>query len=166
MRGFPVLAATGIWAVGACYSYVPAELDGVIPGEEVRLTVTREAAERLQPALATSDRTLEGEVVRTEPGSLWLNVTTSRRQSGFQFERMGQTVHFDSGEFLDIELKTLHKHRTYAAVGTAAVAVAAIAWAALGGDAGGKKVHPPGDGVGDDLSPWRIPLLRVPFGIP
>ncbi|MFC1662470.1 hypothetical protein ACFL3S_13620 [Gemmatimonadota bacterium] len=166
MRGFRLLAATGIWAMSACYSYVPVELETVSPGENVRLTITREAAERLEPALPSNGRILQGEVVQAELGSLWVSVAVSTRQSGFQYERIAQTLRFDQGETLDIELKTLNRRRTFATVGTAAVIVSAVAWTALGGEAGGHKSLPPGDGTSDDTSRWILPLFRLPLRMP
>ena len=105
-------------------------------------------------------------MVRTDPDSLWLSVTTSMRQSGFQFEQMAQTVQFDWSEALEVERKTLHRGRTYLAVGGAVAAVTAIAWAALGGQTGNSSRPGPGDGVSDDPVLWILPILRLPLPFP
>lgn len=164
--GLRSLATAGICALSGCYSYVPVDLEAVRPGEDVRVTITREAAERMEPALPGDRTTLEGEVVQAEPGSLWVSVATGRRQSGFQFERMGQTVIFDWDETLEVELRTLEKQRTATAIGAAVVAVGAITWTALSGKTGGKSGPGPGDGPADDPFLWTISLLRLPLRIP
>lgn len=166
MAGLRRLATAGICALSGCYAYVPVDLETVRPGEEVRVTITREAAEQLELALPPNRTTLQGEVVQAEPGSLWVSVATGTRQSGFQFERMGQTVRFDWGETLGVELKTLRKQRTAAAIGAAMVAVGAITWTALGGKAGGKANPGPEDGTADDPFLWTIPVLRLSLRVP
>jgi hypothetical protein len=161
-----VLALSCLCSAAACYSYAPVRTETVGPGEDVRVTITRAAAERREAALPQKGTRLEGTVVRTDPGSLWLSVTTSTRQSGFQFEEMAQTVQFDWGETLEVERKTLHRGRTYLAVGGAVAAVTAIAWTALGGETGDSSRPGPGDGVSDDPVLWILPILRFALPFP
>lgn len=163
--GSRCLAVSFLCSATACYSYVPARIDTVGPGEAVRVTITREAAQRMEMALAQQETKIEGEVVGVDPGSLWLNVSTSTRQRGFQFERMAQTVEFDWNETVDIERKVLSKGRTYLAIGAAAAGVTAIAWTALSGETGSSSRPEPGGGVSDDPVFRILPFLRfyVPF---
>jgi hypothetical protein len=157
------LVVLALLAAPACYTYSPGSVESITPGEEVRVRVTREAAARLEPALASQETTLEGQVVRAENGSLWLDVISASRHIGFHVERMSQTVNLEDAETLTVEIKTLDRPRTFVAVGVVALVSGAIAWKALSGESGGNTSQGPGGQPSDDRIVRFFPSIRLPI---
>lgn len=150
--------------MAACYTYSEGSFASVAPGSEIRVEVTRQTALRFEEALAGDYRSLEGTVKSRNGGSLMLDVVSTTRQSGFQFEPLRQTLQLELADVAYVEIKTFNRNRTIVASSLAGVAGAAIAWKALGGKTGGDTRPPTGGGPADA----RIvrPGFRVPLPFP
>ncbi|MBI4540564.1 MAG: hypothetical protein HY704_13770 [Gemmatimonadetes bacterium] len=144
--------------LAACFSYVPAELESIAPGEMVRARVSPQGAARLEEALGDDNRLLEGEVLEKDDGGLLLSVPVSTRQWGFQMETLKQNVRVSQGEIVEVERKRFDRLKTWGSVGVSTAAVTVLAWRVLGGKSGGETAGKPPP-VEDVL----IPLLSIRF---
>ncbi|MDP2955817.1 MAG: hypothetical protein Q8N53_05300 [Longimicrobiales bacterium] len=148
----------------ACYTYSEGSFTSVAPGSEIRVEVTRQTALRFQEALAGDYRSLEGTVKSWDGASMMLDVVSTTRQTGFQFEPLRQTLQLEPADVAYVEMKTFNRNRSIVALSLAGVAAGAVAWKALGGKTGGDTRPPTGGGPADA----RIvrPGFRVPLPFP
>ncbi len=150
--------------MAACYTYSEGSFTSVAPGSDIRVEVTRQTALRFQEALAGDHRSLEGTVTSRDGDSMMLNVVSTTRQSGFQFEPLHQALQLQAADVVYVQIRTFNRNRTLVTASLAGVAGAAIAWKALGGKTGG-DTRPPTDGGAADARIVR-PGFRVPFPLP
>lgn len=143
----------------ACYSYVPLET-GPTVGQDVRVHLTDEG--RGQPGVrgsATSEGTIDGLVLRSEPDSLTLS-TSLRAWRNAATGGVRDTLTLPASSVSRIDVSRLDKPRTFvlAALGAGAIAavVILVAHSDLTNSGGG------GGGGGGNFSQG----IRIPLTIP
>lgn len=155
-----LLAVVLITSVG-CYRYQPVRPDEVAVGATVRLRLAETAAERLREALNDPDldRTLDGEVVGQDAGSLLLSVERQVRSMGYTAKVLAQRVDVPRGDILGLELKELDRTRTGVIGGAVLAAGFYLIIKALKGESlqPGEPGSPP---TTESIVPARF---RIPF---
>ena len=128
---FLTLAAGAVLCSG-CFSYVPAEIGAVPPGESVRLFLTREGVETVnrggieEAFSAVAEPVLSGEFVRRTDDDLFLRVPTVRRQVGFHTAQLGQDIRVPASEIVQIERQQLNMAGTGLLVGGTVAAITGL----------------------------------------
>lgn len=161
MRRERILLFAGMMLATGCYSYVPTRLESVQPGEAVRIHMSPEAAERLEPVRLTDLRLMDGILVEQNAGELFLDTTVGqldRERGGRAFT---QRVNVSLGEVVEVELRQKDNLKTYALLGGLGVA-ASIAIAASLQDGGGLQRGDGGGEVEDRRTPFVL-KFRLPF---
>ncbi|HEY3280203.1 MAG TPA: hypothetical protein VGJ83_06800 [Gemmatimonadales bacterium] len=133
-----VLGLAGAALSFGCYTYVPATLDAVPVGTEVRALLSTEAELALRDSLGVELRPLRGTLVDRQNGRLLLSVRTATgaRELGSQllYQRIGVTPQ----DVLRVDVRRLQRTKTVAL----AVAIAGVATLATLGALG--KLNPGG----------------------
>lgn len=151
-----VLAGT-VLPLSACFSYIPADLDTVPPGENVRVYVTPQGMTDVAELALENGPVLRGMVVRKENESLFLRIPVATRQEGFHMSPIGQDVRIPTREIIQLEQRRLDRAGTGLLVlGTAGAAAAVIFLIMDAFDDGSRPEEP-----GPDES--RVPLFSLPL---
>jgi len=159
MRGHRVLLAVGLIATAGCYSYVPTRLEMIEPGQDVRVRLSPEEADRLVEMRRSDSRTMVGTVVSASQSEVTMNTQVSRLDPMAGTRALMQTLDVPSTGIVEVELRELDNLKTAAGIGLLAVGVGVGLAAALGGDAsGGDPPVPPGP-----EESWIPFFLRVAF---
>jgi len=161
--GLLVAASTG------CYTFRPAEVSDVVPGQDIRMRVTGAFADSLGSMLQREDaRVVEGTVVSDGPRSLMLDVTVSNELEGMRLESFSQRVEVPDAAFVEVEIKELSKPRTFGALAAVAGVAAAVVISQFSGESGGAQQPGPGRPVESTisipLSSWPLRVLGGLFG--
>ncbi|HEY9228084.1 MAG TPA: hypothetical protein VIP11_15615, partial [Gemmatimonadaceae bacterium] len=92
---------------GACYSYMPIEVNAVRPGANVRARVSQPAATRLAPLLRVADaRVITGTLVDSASGGVIVEVPTIVPGAvGSTFETLHQRVSIGRSELVEFETR-------------------------------------------------------------
>jgi len=142
--------------LSACFTYVPAELETVPPGDEVRVYLTRRALAELPEEFAPGGSYVAGSFAGQGEDSLRVRVPVSARQPGFLSMDLRQEVHVPASEVLQIERRQFSYSRTALLVaGAAGGATAIIAFITSSLGEGGA-----GD---ENLDVTLIPLFSIPI---
>ena len=168
MRRFEVVRALALglvaWALSACYTYRAASLPGARVGERVRVRVSGAEADRLEPTLGLSGRTIEGDLLEEGDSSIALGVALPYQLDATTMaSRAQQRIVIPRAELQELELRQLDKLRTSLLVGVGVAGVVAIAaskGSSLFGGSGG------GGSPNERRVPVRAPLLRWRLTIP
>lgn len=156
-----LLLAAGLVAAQGCYSYVPARLESIEPGQAVRLRLSADEAERLAEIRLTDLRTMDAVVVE-QGGDRMLVETTVGRLDPMQGTRpLTQRVDVPLGGILEVEARQRDNLKTGAFVGSIGVAVGlGIAVALKGGFGQGSGE---GEGPLEDRGLPFILRFALPF---
>jgi hypothetical protein len=92
-----------------CFKYIPAELDALPPGENVRVYVTRNVVTSIEEVMRTNDPVLSGQIVRRQNDNLFLRVPTAVRTEGFHSVPIGQDVSIPVGDIIQIERRQIDR---------------------------------------------------------
>lgn len=136
------LCATG------CHTFQPTTLSELVPGENVRATVTGAFADSLGVMLGNDSREVEGAFVETQGSSVYLDVPVTAQYVGMRLETLNQRIEVPSAVFVDLERKELSKGRTALALGAITAVATALIVTQLSGDTGG-GARPGGGGPVD-----------------
>lgn len=144
-----------------CYSWRPVEPEGVLPGDRLRVELTRQAAAALPAgAFPLGGTTLRGSVATGHTGSpsnLLLRVTVGETREGILSRSLGQELEVAPPDMIQLHRRTFEPVRTgISVVGAAGVAV--ILFQAFGdveNEPDPDPSVPPGEG-------FRIPLFSFP----
>lgn len=145
--------------VSGCYSYVPARMEQIEPGQAVRVRLSPEEADRLQSVRMTDSRTMEGLVVNRSAAELFLETPVGRLDPMAGTRTLIQRINVPLGEIRDIERRQRDRLKTGVAIGSMAIVVGVGVVAAIQGGSGRR--------LGDDPGPAesRSPvMIRVPVG--
>lgn len=127
MHRFSLLPLTALcaalWALSGCYTYANVPPSGARLGERVRVRVSGAEAERLEPVIVLTDRSVEGDLLEQTENSIALGVTIPWTAGGPAGAQPQQRIVIPRAEMQEMELRRLDKFRTSLLVG-AAVAVA------------------------------------------
>jgi hypothetical protein len=124
-RTFRVLLAVAVLAAGGCFRYVPAELQAVPEGGNVRIYVTRAVIDQFGEVLTDAQPVLRGTVVRRDQNQLLLRIPVGTRQVGFHSEELGQELPIPAREIVRLETRELDL------LGTGAIAAGTLGLAGL-----------------------------------
>lgn len=107
-----------------CFRYVPATLDAVPVGAEVRAVVSTEAQVRLRDSLSLDARPLTGALVERETDRVMFQVRTGSGASEFGSQPLFQRIGLGRGDVLRVDERRVSLVRTgLLAVGIAGAAV-------------------------------------------
>lgn len=168
MRRFDCLraAALGLLApvLSACYAYTAAPASGARVGERVRVRVSGVEADRLEPTLGLSGRSIEGDLLEVADSSIALGVALPYQLDGpTMSSRAQQRIVIPRGELQELELRRLDKVRTSLLIGAGVAGVVAIAASKgsslIGGGGGGGSPN-------ERRVPVMVPLLKWRFSRP
>ena len=149
-----VVAATPVLA--GCFAYVPAQMEGVPAGQEVRVQLSRRGMAELPVEIAQDDGYLRGSYAGQGGDSVRVQVAVAARQVGFLNQELRQEVRVPTAEVVQIERREFSRGRT--ALLAAAVVAGGVAIVSLiSGSIDGAGDGPPDD----DLT--RVPLFSVRF---
>jgi hypothetical protein len=159
MRGEHVLLAAGLVMAAGCYSYAPTRLDSLQPGQAVRVRLSPEEAERLEPMRRSDTRLMEGTVVDASGNGVTVNTAVTRLDPMSGTRALFQTLDVQPSGIIEVELRERDNLKTGATIGGIAVAVAVGLVAALSGDA--TSEDPPGTPPIEEA--WLPVFLRLAF---
>jgi hypothetical protein len=148
---------------GGCYRYSYVERDALRPGEDVRVRLNADEAERVGDILGRDDRVYDGRVLEAPDSTLTLAIRSFIVQQGGATESGHQRIVVPRSSVVEMQLRTLDRPRTAGAIAVAVAATTAAAIISLkainGKDDKGTKL--PGERS-------RIPGLVIPlrFAIP
>ena len=150
------LAVASVHLTG-CFQYVPATLETVPDGQEVRLFVTQEGLSEASAVTTDGQPIVRGRLVSREADQLFIRVPTAVRQEGFHSAVLGQDVAIPIREIVQVERRQVDGLATGLLVaGTAGVAATVIfvIMEAVSGD------DTPPDGGGEEA---RVPFFSIPL---
>lgn len=144
-----------------CHTFQPVGIAELDPGMEVRARVSASQAEELTAYLPTErDRLIEGTVLDTSPGELFLAVPVTVRNVPGQRETLRQRIVIPTDEILEVELRNFDRQRTGVLSAVGALIVGYILYESLKGGSSGGTPGDGGPGTQDALIPLRIPFGR------
>jgi hypothetical protein len=125
-RAAAVLAAALVCS--GCFTYVPAPLDTVPPGGEVRVHLTREGvAADLARVAGEESPSVDGTLVRGDRDQLVVRVPVAIQATGILTRSLGQDVTIPATRISQLERRQLNRPRTaLALVGGGAALVAVL----------------------------------------
>lgn len=150
----------GVAVSSGCYSYVPARMESIEPGQAVRVRLSPEEAERLVEVRRTDTRVMDGVVIRFSDDELLVDTPVGRLDPMAGSSPLNQRVNVPAGEIRDIELRELDRLKTGAALGGVGLVVGVGIAAAIKGGFGERSGE--GDGPAENR---RYPplILRLPL---
>ena len=140
-----------------CYVYSPASPDLTPPGEEIRITVTRDGAAELAQVTEQMEMVpvIRGRLVERDAQSLMVRVPVRPSGEGLRPD-IGQVVRVPIGSVLGMEQRDFSLGRTAAFVAGSAGAAALVVFTII--EASGGTKGRTGDGT-----ELFVPLLSFPF---
>lgn len=158
MRRIIVMAAVGLVGTG-CYTYVPASLDEVSVGSEVRAHLSRAATDRFRET-GVEREAVNGRLARLDSAQLVIETRAHASTVDlYGSTPLRQPVNLTPQDVVAVSVRRLHKTRTMAAVGLGVAAGVALVGGMLGDWFGG------GDEDPTDVIDPNPEELRVPFRI-
>jgi hypothetical protein len=155
-RARQALLVLALLLASGCYSYVPARVESVEPGQAVRVRLSPEEAERLEPVRMTNARVMDGVVLNRSDSELLVETPVGRLDPRQGTRPLHQRVNVPLVEIRDVELRERDNVKTGAILGGAALVAAVVVTAALKGGGGTRPV----DGEGPAES-WIPVLFRI-----
>jgi hypothetical protein len=124
--------------LSACYTYSNVDITDVAVGNDVRVRVTAEEADRAETMLGYRSTTLEGQLVeRRSNGRFLLRVPGKAFSVNGQARRYYQRVALAPADVLDLQARKLNVRRTGALLAVGVAAVVFILKSELSGQTGG-----------------------------
>lgn len=109
-----------------CYSYATASMESVQVGQPVRARVSGAQAERLEPILGSTDRTVQGQLLEKSDSAVTIAVARPlSAEASATVARAYQRIEVPRADVQEIEIRHLDRFRTSLAVVGAAAGVAA-----------------------------------------
>lgn len=153
-RGF--LMAGSILVLAGCFRTVPVSLDTLRPQEQLRVSLSPQAAAQVAEVVGSQSQRVNARLVAVGPTEVSLLVSSAYREPGVRSSNLYQQVRVSRSDLLSVERRELDRGKTALVAGGAAAVAIAVAVKALTGTAGGDTSSPPGGGADA-----RIPLLRL-----
>ena len=140
-------------ALSGCYAYTAAPASGARVGERVRVRVSGAEADRLEPTLGQSGRTIEGDLLEQADSTIALGVALPYQLDATTMaSHAQQRIVIPRAELQELELRRLDKVRTSLLIGVGVAGVVAIA-ASKGSSLFG------GGGTGGSPNERRVPVM-------
>mgnify|MGYP001814596530 CR=1 FL=1 len=154
----PVSLAISL-SVLACHTLRPVELDELRPGMEVQARISASQAEELAEYLPNeTDRLIQGTVLDTAPGQLFLMVPITTRSVPGQRETLSQRLEIPAEGIFEIEQRELDRWRTGLLAGAGALLTGYVLYETLGEGSSGSSPGPGGPGPEDSVIIFSIPI--------
>lgn len=110
-----------------CFSYVPAQLETVPTGQDVRVYLTRQGLAELPEMPDQDEPFVAGTLLRREEQRVFIRVPVARLQQGFYQTQVGQDISFPAGEIVQVQRRKLNPVGTgFLVAGTAAAATGVV----------------------------------------
>jgi len=154
-----------LFALAGCYRYVPTDASIAVPGEDVRVLVTRLGAAELSEVAPgeVGAGTIEGEFQNVDADDVVLHVPVGERREGFTMVDMMQTIRVPQGEILSMERRELNKVGTGFLIGGAVALGAGIVFGII--DAFGSPTPSEGGDPPEDLLSVVFGRFSFPWGM-
>ena len=129
IRGW-VLATAPALILSGCFSYIPADLGSVSPGEEIRLRLATQGGSDLATISGGGGASVAGRLVGTDAAAIRLRVPVGLMVEGSTTRSLGQDVVIPRSQISDVERRELSRPRTVGVVvgGVAALLAAVFAY--------------------------------------
>ncbi len=138
-----------------CFSYVPAPIETVPAGQDVRVYMSRRGMAELPEELEPNGPFLTGTLIRREEEHLFIRVPVARVQQGFHSTQIGQEISVPTGEIVQVQRRQFNRAGTgLLVVGTAASATAIVFLIT--------KAFASREGNPPPIEEIRIPLFSLP----
>ena len=111
-----------------CHAYRPGALSELNAGDRVRTLLTQSQHAEFEEHLLGGDRLVEGTVVEAGPGGILLEVPVVTVAEGIRVESFSQRLRIPVEGLADVEIRSLHRTRTYALAGIVGAALGTIIW--------------------------------------
>jgi hypothetical protein len=145
-------------AASGCYAYIPATVNTVAVGAEVRARLSLGAAERVAEVIAPGGdevrRVMQGRLVEKGASSLVFLVSTGPGGAPGG-PRLAQRLRFNGDDILEIETQHLARRRTALVAGGGAAVLAIVV---------ARQLRDSGAGLGPNSGGDRPPELNRPAG--
>jgi hypothetical protein len=141
-RVLVALGAAGAALALGCYTYVPATIEAVPVGTEVRALLSTEAELALRDSLGVELRPLRGTLVDRQGGRLLLSVRTGVGSRDLGSQALYQRIGVTPQDVLRVDVRRLQRTKTVAFAFAVAGVAALVTLGALG------KLNPGGSGGG------------------
>jgi len=154
-----------------CYTFQPAAIEDVLPGQNIRARVTGAYSDTLGVILQRDVRVFEGKVFEAADSSILVDVSVEAAFRGMRLETLNQRVEIPHTVFVDVETKELSKGRTFMAVAAVVGVISALVIGQVFQDTGG--ADRPGSGGPQDavvtmpgvtIGSARGPGITIPLG--
>jgi hypothetical protein len=152
-----VLITAAALILSGCFSYIPAELGSVRPGEEIRLQLAAQGASDLAAVSGGGGTSVAGMLVGTDAAAIRVRVPVGVMVEGVTTRSLGQEVVIPRSQISAFERRQLNRPRTVGAVagGVAALVAVLLAYGEIQDNPEISIPNPP-----DEI---RIPLFSVPL---
>jgi len=124
-RSYPILLVP--FLLTGCFALAPLEGTSPVPGDQVRLTLSPDAAERLSERTGRPVRSVDGRVLAGASEVLTLEVRWSALHAGAGPEARRDTLALEPSEIESVQRRELSRARTGLAVGGVVAILAALA---------------------------------------
>ena len=164
IRSFVWIGAAGVLSSG-CFSYVPAELGTVPPGQDVRVHLAGEGVAADLAAISNRPSlSLDGTLIGGDSDQLVLRVPVAYQTSSIGTRTLGQDLTIPASSITQLELREFDRSRTWLVVG-AGVAALAATLGSFGQGTPNPEIPPrEEDPAGFRGAGWWISLLSIPVG--
>ena len=157
-----VLAAALVCS--GCFGYVPAPLDTVPPGDEVRVHLTREGvAAELARVAGEESPSVDGTLVRGDRDQLVLRVPVTVQATGIMTRSLGQDVTIPAARITQLERRQLNRPRTTLAAAGGGALLAAILFS-FGQGTPDPEIFPPREPEEFRGPAWAVRIFSI--GVP
>ena len=138
LLGVPLATSLG------CYSYVPATVDAVHPGNRVKAMLSAEAQHDVLARTGTHYAVVEGKLLEKDGDRILVSVPTVKVMGEYGSQSLYQRIDVSRQGIMRIDVRQLDQFRTFGAIGlVGGVAAVLIARALVEGEPGSPPVNPP-----------------------
>jgi hypothetical protein len=143
-----------------CFKYIPAELDALPAGENIRIYVTRNVVTSIEEVVRTNEPVLTGQIVRRENDNLFLRVPTAVRAEGFHSVPIGQDLTIPVREIIQLERRQIDRIGTGALVAGTLGAAGVVIFVIM--EAFGEPEFT--EDCGEECVELLTPVISIPVG--
>jgi hypothetical protein len=117
---------SGVLILSGCFSYIPAELGSVLPGEEIRLQMAAQGASDLATISGGRGTSVAGMLVGIDAAAIRVRVPVGLMVEGVTTRSLAQEVVIPRSQISDVERRKLSRPRTVGAVAGGVAALVAV----------------------------------------
>ena len=128
-RAGRVLVAAVALVHPACFSYVPADLGSMLPGQEIRVQVAAQGSGDLASIAGGAGTSVGGVLVGTDAAAIRVRVPVGTIVEGVTTRSLEQEVVIPRTQVSDVRRRVLNRPRTVGAVAGGIAALVAVVFA-------------------------------------